>query len=346
MVRNPQVVMVTGGCGFIGSNLIHYVLDECGFDGVVVNVDKLTYAGSQGNLQTVERRHGDRRYHFYRADVCDTEAMGGILTRHSVDTIIHLAAETHVDRSILNPQSFVGPNVQGTCSLLSAANREWDGKKNTHFHHVSTDEVFGELGEEGRFSEETPYAPRSPYSASKAASDHFVRAFHHTYGLSTTISNTSNNFGPYQFPEKLIPLMILNVLDRKPLPVYGSGKNVRDWLYVKDHASAIWSIVTSGVSGESYNVGGDSEWRNLDLVKLLCRKIAVMQGKDASANDNLVSFVADRPGHDYRYSIDSSKIMRELGWKRRVGFEAGLEETIRWYMTNPDWGRSARGRLL
>jgi dTDP-glucose 4,6-dehydratase len=341
-VRKMSCVLVTGGCGFIGSALIRYALEESGFDGRIVNVDSLTYAGNPMNVADLEARYGGSRYFFEHADICDEPAMRALLRRYGGDTVIHLAAETHVDRSITDPLCFVRTNVEGTASLLSAVRSSWGDSSGCHFHHVSTDEVFGALGEEGTFTEETPYAPRSPYSASKAGSDHLVRAYHATYGLSVTLSHACNNYGPRQFPEKLIPLTILNILAREPLPVYGRGANVRDWIHVEDHARAIWAIAAHGRAGQSYNVGGLCERRNIDLVRTICRMTAALTGEPPGPIEDLIRFVADRPGHDFRYALDCGKIRAELGWAPRIGLEEGLDRTIRWYLQNGDWVAGVR----
>jgi dTDP-glucose 4,6-dehydratase len=334
--RNLQNLLVTGGAGFIGTNFIRYLFDQPGFRGRVVNLDKLTYAANPANLADIAAEYPDR-YHLEQADICDAEAVRSIFERCEINGVVHFAAESHVDRSIFGPREFVDTNVLGTFTLLEAARVAWKERRDVLFHHVSTDEVYGSLGTEGRFVESTPYAPRSPYSASKAASDHLVRAYYHTYGLPITLSNCSNNYGPYQFPEKLVPLMILNMSEGKSLPVYGDGKNVRDWLYVEDHASAIWRIMSASEAGETWNVGGDSQWENLRLVEVLCEKVAAAKGKDRDHYKSLVTFVKDRPGHDRRYAIDCSKIKRELGWRQTVDLEQGLERTIRWYMDNTAW---------
>ncbi len=336
MPRNPRAILVTGGAGFIGSNFVRYLFEKTEFSGRVINLDALTYAGNPASLSDVAQRYSDR-YVFVRADITDAAAVASALTQHGIDTIVHFAAESHVDRSIHGPDAFVRTNIVGTYTLLQAAREYWGARQDVLFHHVSTDEVFGSLGDIGKFVESTPYAPRSPYSATKAASDHLVHAWHHTFGLPITMSNCSNNYGPYHFPEKLIPLMIGNLLAAKPLPVYGDGSNVRDWLYVEDHASAIWAIVTKGRLGETYNVGGGNEWTNLELVRFLCRKMAEIRGHDAARYEALISFVKDRPGHDFRYAIDSSKIQSELGWVPKVSLELGLETTIRWYLDHQDW---------
>ena len=340
--RTLQSVLVTGGAGFIGSNFIRYLFARPDFTGRIINLDKLTYAGNPKSLTDIEQSYGPNRYLLSRTDICDTESVTTLMKREHVDSIVHLAAESHVDRSILGPKEFIQTNVVGTFSLLEAARAAWAGADGVIFHHVSTDEVFGSLGQEGYFREETPYDPRSPYSASKASSDHLVRAYHHTYGLPVTISNCSNNYGPYQFPEKLIPLMILNMLEGKPLPVYGKGENVRDWLYVEDHAAAIWSILKSAAPGATYTVGGENEWKNIDLVHALCGIVAEQTGTPVDQYLRLIRFVTDRPGHDQRYAIDCSKIKQELSWSRGMSFEAGLSATVSWYLANLEWIDSVR----
>jgi dTDP-glucose 4,6-dehydratase len=332
-------LMVTGGCGFIGANFLRYALDESGFRGTVVNLDSLTYAGNPLSVADLAARHAGR-YRFVKADICDSRAVGRAMDEFEVDTLCHFAAETHVDRSISGPAAFMRTNIMGTYGLLELA-RERKGRL-ARFHHVSTDEVFGSLGPTGFFREDTPYQPNSPYSASKAASDHLVRAYHATYGLPVTISNCSNNYGPFQFPEKLIPLMILNAAEGKPLPVYGDGLNVRDWLYVRDHCAAIWRILTAGRDGETYNVGGRSEMRNIEVVEMVCdlvdARVPVPEGM--KSRRDLITFVKDRPGHDRRYAIDSSKVERELGWKPEESFESGIGRAVDWYLGNPEWVRS------
>jgi len=329
-------LMVTGGCGFIGANFVRYLFEEAGFDGRLVNVDVLTYAGNPLSLQDIAERFGDR-YVFAKADICDMDAIAKLLDEHDVDAICHFAAESHVDRSIVGPDAFIQSNIIGTYNLLKLARERAD--RIGIFHHVSTDEVFGSLGDEGYFVEETPYDPSSPYSASKASSDHLVRAYHRTYGLPVTISNCSNNYGPYQFPEKLIPLMILNALEGKPLPVYGDGKNVRDWLYVRDHGTAVWSIMQNGTRGETYNVGGRNEMQNIEVVGIMCDILDEVAGKlgGHDSRRELITFVKDRPGHDHRYAIDCSKLERELGWQPEESFETGIRKTIAWYLENGEW---------
>lgn len=334
-------LLVTGGCGFIGVNFIRFVLDEAGFDGRLVNVDALTYAANPMSLEDVATRHGDR-YVFERADIVDTEAMNRVFDTYAIDTVCHFAAESHVDRSIAGPEAFIRTNIMGTFRLLECARARQDRIR--LFHHVSTDEVFGSLGEEGFFREDTPYHPNSPYSASKAGSDHLVRAYRETYKLPVTVSNCSNNYGPFQFPEKLIPLMILNALEGKPLPVYGDGMNVRDWLYVRDHATAVWTILQQGQSGETYNVGGRNEMKNLEVVHLICDLLDEMALPLANGEPrrSLIAFVKDRPGHDRRYAIDCSKIERALGWKPEESFSTGLRKTVAWYLEHADWVRQVR----
>ena len=337
MMRTFKNVLVTGGAGFIGANFIRSLLGNPGFTGKVVTVDALTYAGNRENLADIESEHGGKRYLFLKADICDRQAIEDAFREHAIDAVVHFAAESHVDRSVKSPETFVHTNVLGTFTLLDVARQTWAGRPDVLFHHVSTDEVFGSLGETGSFTEQTRYDPRSPYSASKAGSDHLVMSYYHTYGLPVTISNCSNNYGPFQFPEKLIPLMILNMLDGKPLPVYGDGGNVRDWLYVGDHCAAVWKIMTEGRAGESYNVGGRNEWQNIRLVRELCAAVARATQKKASELETLITFVKDRPGHDRRYAIDCTKIERELGWRPSVSFEQGLELTVDWYLDHEQW---------
>ncbi len=334
--HTPRVVMITGGAGFIGSNLVHYLL-AADPSLHLINVDALTYAGNPANLRGVEQAYPGR-YSFIQADIADEPAITALFSRHEVDTVIHLAAESHVDRSIDDPLDFVRTNVLGTAVLLLAARRAWQDRKDVRFHHVSTDEVYGSLGPSGLFSETTPYDPSSPYSASKAGSDHLVRAWHRTYGMPVTISNCSNNYGPYHFPEKLIPLMIANALAAKPLPVYGDGRQIRDWLYVEDHCRAIECIVRRGVPGHTYNVGGHNERANIEIVGLLCDVLELMRPSGAPGGyHRLITHVPDRPGHDRRYAIDANRICDELGWMPRETFETGILKTVRWYLDHPDW---------
>ena len=344
-------VLVTGGAGFIGSSFIRYLFSpEAGFFGRLVNIDKLTYAGNPQNLADIETVYGtgdgNGRYVFVRGDICDADLVNRTFAEYDIDTVFHFAAESHVDRSIHGPGEFIRTNITGTFTLLEAARARWIGSggpaEGVLFHHVSTDEVYGPLGPERCFSESSPYNPRSPYSASKAASDHLVKSYHHTYGLPVTLSNCSNNFGPYQFPEKLIPLMILNMLDEKPLPVYGDGKHIRDWLHVYDHDRAVWTVAQKGRRGESYNIGGENEWENIELVRLLCEKVAEAVGRDPGYYKKLITFVPDRPGHDRRYAVDCAKIKNELGWSQNFSFEEGLEQAVRWYLENRDWAQSVR----
>lgn len=331
-----QKILVTGGAGFIGSAVIRQLIAET--EATVINVDKLTYAG---NLQSLAAVADNPRYRFERVDICDAKEIARVFRDHQPDAIMHLAAESHVDRSIFGPAPFIDTNIVGTFTLLEVAREYWSGlqgeaKERFRFHHVSTDEVYGSLGETGFFTETTPYRPNSPYSASKAASDHLVRAWFHTYGLPVITTNCSNNYGPYQFPEKLIPLMILNARAGKPLPIYGHGDNVRDWLYVEDHAQALRIVLEKGVPGEVYNIGGRSEKTNLEVVEAICTILDEIF-PDAAPHASLITYVADRPGHDKRYAIDASKIERELGWRPRETFETGLRKTVQWYLDNDDW---------
>jgi len=328
-----RTILVTGGSGFIGSHVVRRFVRRYP-DDLILNLDALTYAGNPENLRDVESAYN---YRFIKGDITDEACVNDIFSNFNIDAVIHLAAESHVDRSIMDPMSFIRTNVLGTGVLLNAARTHWKDLSGKRFYHVSTDEVYGSLGDTGLFTEETPYDPRSPYSASKASSDHLVRAYHHTYGLPVVISNCSNNYGSHQFPEKLIPLMINNILHRKPLPVYGQGLNVRDWLWVEDHASAIDTVFHAGKDGETYNIGGFNEWKNIELVHLLCgimdRKLSRQPGDSAS----LITYVKDRAGHDQRYAIDATKIERELGWKPSLQFEEGLEKTVDWYLANLEW---------
>ena len=335
---NNYNILITGGCGFIGSNFIHYLLQDSNFKGNIINVDKLTYAGNPENLIDIEKEHLNERYYFRKVDICNTLELEEVLTEFKPQLVVHFAAESHVDRSIYEPAGFIQTNIIGTFNLLELSKKfNATVEKNIHFHHVSTDEVFGSLGADGFFRETSPYDPRSPYSASKASSDHLVRSYFHTYNLPITISNCSNNYGPYQFPEKLIPLMISNMLEQKPLPIYGDGKNVRDWLFVEDHCAGIWKIILKGKIGETYNIGGDNELTNLDLINILCEKMASIKNKEESYYKELITFVKDRPGHDRRYAINCSKIKEQLDWKQNVTFEEGIERTILWYLENTKW---------
>lgn len=332
-------ILVTGGAGFIGANFLNLLVPRFP-EHRFVNVDKLTYAANLRSLAAIE---GSPNYCLERVDIADAAAVDALFERYAPDLIVHFAAESHVDRSILGPGEFVRTNIEGTFVLLDACRRHWgprnDGKL---FHHVSTDEVYGSLGDTGLFTEETRYDPSSPYSASKAASDHLVRAYGRTYGLPFKLTNCSNNYGPFQFPEKLIPLMILNATERKPLPIYGKGLNVRDWLYVEDHCEAIWTVIERGAVGETYNIGGHNEMRNIDVVDRICHLVAEETGADVEELLSLKTFVKDRPGHDLRYAIDASKIQRELGWSPAETFETGMRKTVRWYLTNDTWVEAVR----
>ena len=357
MSRKLKNVLITGGAGFIGSNFIHYLFglssaknnlfSDAAFDGTVVNVDCLTYAGNLESLSDVEEKFGNaagknQRYFFEKVDICDREQIERIFKQYDIDTVVHFAAESHVDRSILGPEAFVKTNVMGTFTMLDVARNYWkkeDGslRDDVLFHHISTDEVYGSLGETGYFREDTPYDPRSPYSSSKASSDHLVMAYFHTYGLPITLSNCTNNYGPYQFPEKLLPLMISNIKDGKNLPVYGKGDNIRDWIYVEDHNRAVWLIVKNGVTGEKYNIGGENEWQNIKLLHKVIELTAAATGKKVEDVEKTITYVKDRPGHDKRYAIDCTKIKTKLGWKRLMTFEEGLQETVDWYLANSTW---------
>jgi dTDP-glucose 4,6-dehydratase len=334
-------LLVTGGAGFIGSAVCRHFIANLGYE--VTVIDKLTYAGNLASLESVASH---RRCHFERHDICDADAINAIFAKYRPDAVVHLAAESHVDRSISGSDLFVRTNVIGTFTLLEAARRYLSLYNNRGFRfvHVSTDEVYGSLGNEGLFTEETPYDPSSPYSATKAASDHLAMAWYRTYGLPVIVSNCSNNYGPYHFPEKLIPLMILNALDRKTLPVYGNGSNVRDWLYVEDHARALGLILIHGMPGETYNIGGRNERQNIEVVRQVCSWMDRLRPIERSHHD-LVQFVPDRPGHDQRYAIDASKLENELGWRAQETFETGIEKTVRWYLAKPDWWRPLREKV-
>ncbi|HBZ35398.1 MAG TPA: dTDP-glucose 4,6-dehydratase [Rikenellaceae bacterium] len=328
-------ILITGGAGFIGSHLVRLMVNKYP-DYSIVNLDKLTYAGNLSNLKDIENK---ANYIFIKGDICDFELVRSIFSEMNIDGVMHLAAESHVDRSIRDPFSFAQTNVMGTLSLLQAAKLSWENNfKNKLFYHVSTDEVYGSLNDSiSLFKETGRYEPHSPYSASKAASDHFVRAYHDTYGLPIIISNCSNNYGSYQFPEKLIPLLINNIRHNQPLPVYGKGENIRDWLYVEDHAAAIDLIFHKGKVGETYNIGGFNEWRNIDLVKLIIKIVDKELGREDGSSEKLITYVTDRAGHDLRYAIDSTKLQTELGWSPSVQFEEGLTKTVRWYLSNQEW---------
>jgi len=361
-----QNLLVTGGCGFIGSNFIRYLLKESSFSGRVINVDKLTYAGNLENLEDIEKEFGQRktrsqdvaegqrdRYVFKKADICNITEMETIFKEYDIDSVCHFAAESHVDRSIATPEVFIDTNIKGTFNLLECARKKYaekeyeSGKEFSRkqsngfllFHHISTDEVYGTLGTTGFFTEDTPYAPNSPYSASKASSDHLVRAYHETYGLPITISNCSNNYGPFQFPEKLIPLMILNAINGKELPIYGDGKNIRDWLYVRDHCTAVWLIMQNGIRGRTYNIGGGCELENRAVVERIC-SIVDSSGKTPTglvSSSELICFIKDRPGHDFRYAIDCTRVKDELGWQSEESFDTGINKTVEWYLNNMKW---------
>lgn len=344
-------ILITGGAGFIGSNFVRFLL-QTEPDVIIVNLDLLTYAGSLENLKDLP---GPERHTFVQGDICNRALVEELLRQHQIDTLVHFAAESHVDRSILGPEQFVHTNIMGTFTLLEAVRQLWLEEKilgertptnEVRFHHISTDEVFGSLEPEGpAFSETTNYAPNSPYAASKAASDHLVRAYGHTYGLPVTITNCSNNYGPYQFPEKLIPLMISNALEGRPLPVYGDGQQIRDWLYVEDHCEAIWTVLRQGTHGETYNIGGDNQPRNLTVIQTLCGIMDECKPDSPHIpHESLIQFVTDRPGHDRRYAMDIAKIKRELGWQPRQSLESGLLKTVEWYLQNPEWGNAIQKR--
>ncbi|GHT48117.1 dTDP-glucose 4,6-dehydratase [Spirochaetia bacterium] len=355
MKRKLTNILITGGCGFIGSNFIHYLLgDKSCFNGRIINLDSLTYAGNAESLNDIYTKYGNKninrngnasdncRYVFEHGSICDKELVDSIFKKYNIDTVVHFAAESHVDRSILGPKDFIDTNLVGTFTLLDTARSAWQDNERSMqdgvlFHHVSTDEVYGSLGDTGYFKEDSVYDPRSPYSASKAGSDHLVMAYSHTYGLPVTLSNCSNNYGPYQFPEKLIPLMILNMLEGKNLPVYGDGKNIRDWIYVEDHNCAVWQIMLNGRSGEKYNIGGENEWENIKLLNVLIDIVCKKANLDIDKVKNTITYIKDRPGHDRRYAIDCSKIKKELNWKQGHTFEKGLEHTVNWYLSNSEW---------
>ncbi len=328
-----KTILVTGGAGFIGSHLVRLLVNKYA-DYKIVNLDKLTYAGNLANITDIENASN---YEFVKGDIVDAELIHQLFDKYQFDAVIHLAAESHVDRSIANPMEFIMTNVVGTANLLNAAKRVWKDKSDKLFYHVSTDEVYGSLGETGMFEETTSYDPRSPYSSSKASSDHLVRAYYHTYGLPIVISNCSNNYGSHQFPEKLIPLFIHNIKNNKSLPVYGKGENVRDWLWVEDHARAIDVIFHNAKVGETYNIGGHNEWKNIDLIKVICKVMDKKLGRPEGESEKLIAYVTDRAGHDLRYAIDSTKLKNELGWMPSLQFEEGIEKTIDWYLNNEDW---------
>ena len=358
-MRKLKNVLVTGGAGFIGSNFIHYLFgkstsgekafEDANFSGRIINVDCLTYAGNGETLEDIDKTFGSgekdpskRRYFFEKVNICDRSEIERIFKQYDIDTVVHFAAESHVDRSILGPETFIKTNIFGTYTLLDVARNYWGAsldnpRDDVLFHHISTDEVYGSLGPTGYFTEKTAYDPRSPYSSSKASSDHLVMAYYHTYGLPITLSNCTNNYGPYQFPEKLIPLMILNMQEKKNLPVYGEGKNIRDWIYVEDHNRAVWLILNKGKTGEKYNIGGENEWQNITLLDKLIELTAKETGMSESDIKNTITHVKDRPGHDQRYAIDCTKIKTELGWERKMSFEQGLLLTVKWNLNNKAW---------
>lgn len=329
-----KTILITGGAGFIGSHVVRLFVNKYP-DYKIINLDKLTYAGNLANLTDIENKPN---YAFEKTDIVDADAINALFGKYQFDGVIHLAAESHVDRSIANPMEFIMTNIVGTVNLLNAARNSWkDNMEGKRFYHISTDEVYGSLGEEGFFTEETAYDPRSPYSASKASSDHLVRAYHHTYKLPIVVSNCSNNYGQFQFPEKLLPLSINNIKNNKPIPIYGKGENIRDWLYVVDHARAIDVIYHQGVNGETYNIGGNNEWTNIDLIHKLCEIMDRKLNREPGTSVKLITFVKDRAGHDLRYAIDSSKLQRELGWTPSLQFEEGMEITVDWYLANEEW---------
>ena len=328
-----KTILITGGAGFIGSHVIRRMVTKHP-DTRILNLDMLSYAGNLENLKDIESASN---YHFVRGDITDAAKLEKLFGDEKIDSVIHLAAESHVDRSIADPMAFINTNIIGTVNLLNACRKAWTSFEGKRFYHISTDEVYGSLGDEGLFTEDTAYDPRSPYSASKASSDHLVRAYHHTYGLPMVLSNCSNNYGPNQFPEKLIPLCIHNIQHMKPLPVYGKGENIRDWLYVEDHASAIEEIFHEGALGRTYNIGGLNEWKNIDLIRALCTIMDQKLEREPGSSEKLITFVKDRAGHDLRYAIDSSRIEKELNWKPSLQFEEGLEKTVDWYLENQEW---------
>ena len=329
-----KTILITGGAGIIGSHVVRLFVNKYP-DYKIINLDKLTYAGNLANLTDIENKPN---YAFEKTDIVDADAINALFGKYQFDGVIHLAAESHVDRSIANPMEFIMTNIVGTVNLLNAARNSWkDNMEGKRFYHISTDEVYGSLGEEGFFTEETAYDPRSPYSASKASSDHLVRAYHHTYKLPIVVSNCSNNYGQFQFPEKLLPLSINNIKNNKPIPIYGKGENIRDWLYVVDHARAIDVIYHQGVNGETYNIGGNNEWTNIDLIHKLCEIMDRKLNREPGTSVKLITFVKDRAGHDLRYAIDSSKLQRELGWTPSLQFEEGMEITVDWYLANEEW---------
>jgi len=348
-MRTLKNILVTGGSGFIGCNFIRFLLDKTSsFNGRLVNLDALTYAGNQLSLADIDEKYGiaangsNARYFFEYGDICNRSLVETIFTKYEIDTVVHFAAESHVDRSILGPETFIKTNIMGTFTLLDVTRNIWKDRNDVLFHHVSTDEVYGSLGETGFFVETTTYDPRSPYSASKAGSDHLVKAYNHTYNIPVTISNCSNNYGPYQFPEKLIPLMISNMIEGKSLPVYGDGKNIRDWLYVEDHNNAVWTIMQNGITGETYIIGGENEWENIKLLNVLIDIVASKANLSSDKIRSTITYVKDRPGHDRRYAINCAKIKNELTWEQNISFEQGLSNTVDWYLKNTTWIENIR----
>lgn len=335
-MRTLNNILVTGGAGFIGSNFIHFLFKQSDFKGKIINLDKMTYAGNPDNISDIQEEYGGARYYFEQIDINNYDAVLEVFQKYDIDTVVHFAAESHVDRSITGPKEFIYTNIVGTFNLLEAARTSWKEKEGVLFHHISTDEVYGSL-EEGYFYENTKYNPNSPYAASKASSDHLVRAYHKTYGIPVTVSNCSNNFGPYQFPEKMIPLMVINIIEGKDLPVYGKGENIRDWLYVDDHCDAIWLILKKGSVGDTYNIGTDNQWKNIDLVNLLCEKVSKITEKPIEECKRLIKFTEDRLGHDLRYAVNADKFKKEFDWSTKNKFEDILELTIKWYLNNPNW---------
>jgi len=341
-VNKMKTILITGGLGFIGSNFLNlFVLRHPDFQ--FINLDKITYSANPSNIIGLD---GLDNYHLIKEDIANSDKIVEVFRKYEPDVVIHFAAETHVDRSISEPADFIRTNIIGTFNLLEASRTIWEDYEGKHFHHVSTDEVYGSLGNSGKFTEKTSYNPSSPYSASKASSDHLVRAYHKTYDIPTTITNCSNNYGPYQFPEKLIPLMIVNALRGKNLPIYGSGQNVRDWLYVADHCNAIWRVIEKGKSGETYNVGGNNERTNIEIVTKICDILAEEKGVNSHYFKKLIQYVKDRPGHDFRYAIDSTKIYRELKWRPEESFDSGLRKTVKWYVNNIDWVDNIKTKKL
>ena len=331
-MRKLKNICVTGSAGFIASNFIYYLLDELKFNGKIIGVDILTKSSNLNNLNSIVKKYGSSRYFFIEKDINNKLDMDNAIKNYDIDTIVHFAANSHVDTSIESPDEFIKTNIVGTYTLLEVARKNWKDRKDVVFHFINTDEIFGTLKDGGQFYENTPYNPRNPYSASKAAADHLVNAYFHTFGLPVTISNCSNNFGPFQNPEKLIPKVITNIIKKQPIPVYGEGKNIRDWIYVKDHCSAIWTILNKASDGSRYNVGGGHELTNIDLVRMICKRMDVLLKRELGSSEKLIQFVTDRLGHDWRYSVNCDKIKNELGWEPQTNFDLGLENTLNWYI--------------